>query len=81
METDSFLVRKETCVQCGIVFIIMLDEFISKLDSGMKLPRHCPCCRRENRRNPDPYRGWQATRMQYPATKGHRHQVHGGVFS
>lgn len=51
--------QQETCVQCGSVFIIMLDEFISKLDSGMKLPRRCPRCRRENRRNPDPYRGWQ----------------------
>lgn len=76
-----FTVRKEHCVNCGAEFEISLEEFIYKLDHGMRLPKRCRACRRRNRAYPDPYKGLQAVRASYPATKGRRHSVHGGHFS
>ncbi len=42
-----FVVRKEQCVECGAAFSISLEEFIYKLDNGMKLPKRCKDCRRK----------------------------------
>ena len=75
-----FVVRKEQCVECGAVFTISLEEFIYKLDNGMKLPKRCKDCRRRNRDHANPYHGIRQIMRQYPATKGHRHKVHGGVL-
>lgn len=73
------IVRKTKCADCGQEFEITLEEFIYKLDHGMKLPRRCAACRKKNRQNPDPYRGLFAVMNQYPSTRGHRHSVHGGA--
>ena len=75
-----FVVREERCVECGSVFKIELEEFIYKLDNGMKLPKRCKDCRRKNRAAVNPYQGIHQIMYQYPGTKGHRHQVHGGVL-
>ena len=74
------VVRREQCVECGAPFVISLEEFIQKLDNGMKLPKRCKACRAKNRENPDPFKGAGGTMFQYPATKGHRHKVHGGFI-
>ena len=37
-ENSKFIVRIETCVDCGDEFIINLEEFIKKTESGMRLP-------------------------------------------
>lgn len=76
-----FTVRTERCLQCGGKFEISLEEFIHKLDNGMKLPKRCKKCRRKNRLHPDPYLGIRQIIHQYPSTKGHRQTVHGGVSS
>lgn len=76
-----FVVRTERCLDCGSCFTISLEEFIYKLDNGMKLPKHCKNCRKKNRSKPNPYLGIRQTMHQYPATKGHRHTVHGGASS
>lgn len=73
-------VREEQCIQCGATFQVSLEEFIYKLDHGMKLPKRCKECRRKNRETPDPYLGIRQVMRQYPSTKGHRHHVHGGVI-
>lgn len=73
------IVRIEKCADCGEKFTIDLAEFIQKLDNHMKLPRRCMKCRRNRRLNLDTYAGLQKTMYAYPITKGHRHQVHGGV--
>lgn len=75
-----FLVRQEQCVECGSTFTISLDEFIQKVDNGMKLPKRCKDCRRKNREHPNPYHGIRSTMYQYPSTKGHRQKVHGGAL-
>ncbi len=75
-----FVVRTERCIECGDVFTIPLNEFIWKLDNGMKLPKRCRCCREKRRRHPDPFQGTRQVMYQYPATKGHRHTVHGGAL-
>lgn len=75
-----FVVREEQCVQCGAIFTISLEEFIYKLDNGMKLPKRCKECRRKNRAVENPYHGIYQIMHQYPATKGHRHHVHGGTL-
>lgn len=75
---SNFIVRIETCVDCGDEFIINLEEFIKKTESGMRLPQRCIACRKERRYERDPYAGWLSTLGRYPATKGHRHSVHGG---
>lgn len=77
---DNVRVGRNTCIDCGEEFIISLEEFIKKTDSGMKLPKRCPACRRKKRLQPDVYAGWMQTMGQYPATKGHRHSVHGGCY-
>lgn len=76
-----FVVREEKCVECGAAFQISLEEFIYKLDNGMKLPRRCKACRRKNRAGANPYHGLRRIMGQYPATKGHRHRVHGGALA
>ncbi len=73
------IVRIEQCKDCGKLFTIELAEFIHKLDNGMKLPRRCLCCRREKRVYPNPYAGMYQVMKAYPATKGHRQRVHGGL--
>ena len=75
-----FTVCQEQCIQCGATFAISLEEFIQKVDNGMKLPKRCKECRRKNRKHPDPYRGIRSVMRQYPSTKGHRQTVHGGGF-
>lgn len=75
---ETLVARRSACAECGTVFSITLGEFIAKLDGGMRLPRRCPRCRRERRRHPDPYAGLYGSFGSYPATKGHRHTVHGG---
>lgn len=75
-----FVVREEQCIDCGSVFKISLDEFIHKLDNGMKLPKRCKDCRRKNRYSKNPYHGIHQVMYQYPTTKGHCHQVHGGFL-
>lgn len=75
-----FTLQERPCVQCGAAFTIPLDECIHKFRCDMKLPKRCRDCRRKNRTFPDPYRGLHQIMYQYPATKGHRHQVHGGAF-
>lgn len=72
-------VRIEKCVDCGKEFTIDITEFINKLENGMKLPKRCLCCRKKNRANPNPYLGVFKVMNAYPATKGHRQRVHGGV--
>ena len=52
--------------------------FIKKTESGMRLPKRCVACRKKRRSERDPYAGWLSTLGRYPATKGHRHSVHGG---
>lgn len=69
--------RYEQCVDCGKNFVVSLDEFIKKLDNGMKLPKRCTNCRKKNRINADPFKGLKGIMFQYPSTKGHRHKVHG----
>ena len=73
-----FVVRHEKCKQCGCMFTISLEEFIHKVDNGMKLPKRCKECRKKNRKNPDLYEGLRSIMRIYPSTKGHRHTVHGG---
>lgn len=75
-----FVIREEKCVECGAIFQISLNEFISKLNNGMKLPRRCKDCRRKKRTCASPYYGLHQIMRQYPVTKGHRHHVHGGVL-
>lgn len=70
-------VRHEKCIDCGMTFIVSLEEFIEKLDNGMKLPKRCKKCRTQNRMNADPYKGLKTIMHQYPSTKGHRNKVHG----
>ena len=41
----KFIVRIETCVDCGDEFMIDLEEFIQKTESGMRLPKRCVACR------------------------------------
>ncbi len=72
-----FTVRKERCTKCGKEFEISLSEFIYKLDNGMHLPKNCKKCRRQARKNPDPYVGIYSAMRQYPLTKGHSSRVHG----
>ena len=43
---SNFIVRIETCVDCGDEFIINLEEFIKKTESGMRLPKRCIACRK-----------------------------------
>ena len=42
----KFIVRIETCVDCGNEFMIDLEEFIQKTESGMRLPKRCVACRK-----------------------------------
>lgn len=42
----KFIVRIETCVDCGDEFMIDLEEFIQKTESGMRLPKRCVACRK-----------------------------------
>lgn len=72
------MIRKERCIDCNRDFYISLEEFIQKTESRMKLPKRCSNCRRKRRGKTDPYAGLFSTMRQYPATKGHRHSVHGG---
>ena len=37
----KFIVRIETCVDCGDEFMIDLEEFIQKTESRMRLPKRC----------------------------------------
>lgn len=60
-----FVVRQEQCVECGTTFTISLEEFIQKVDNGMKLPKRCKDCRRKNREHPNPYHGIRSTMYQY----------------
>ena len=76
---ENLVARNSRCLECGAAFQITLGEFISKLDSGMSLPRRCKACRRERRKHPDQYAGLYGSFSSYPSTKGHRHKVHGGV--
>ena len=48
-ENSKFIVRIETCVDCGDEFIINLEEFIKKTESGMRLPKRCVACRKKRR--------------------------------
>ena len=43
----KFIVRIETCVDCGDEFMIDLEEFIQKTESGMRLPKRCVACRKK----------------------------------
>ena len=45
----KFIVRIETCVDCGDEFMIDLEEFIQKTESGMRLPKRCVACRKKCR--------------------------------
>lgn len=45
----KFIVRIETCVDCGDEFMIDLEEFIQKTESGMRLPKRCVACRKKRR--------------------------------
>ena len=74
----KYPVRIENCIDCGNEFIIVLEEIIQKTESGMRLPKRCVACRKKRRYERDPYAGWLSTLGKYPATKGHRHSVHGG---
>lgn len=51
---NKFIVRIETCVDCGDEFIINLEEFIKKTESGMRLPKRCVACRKKRRCERDP---------------------------
>ena len=57
----KFIVRIETCVDCGDEFMIDLEEFIQKTESGMRLPKRCVACRKKRRYERDPYAGWLST--------------------
>lgn len=76
---EKFVARKTACIDCGEPFQILLGEFIGKLDNGMSLPKRCPRCRNKRRMHPDIYAGLYGSMGSYPATKGHRHKVHGGA--
>lgn len=73
-----YMVRAEKCTDCNQEFYISLDEFIHKTESRMNLPKRCSNCRRKRRKKSNPYAGLFSTMHQYPATKGHRHKIHGG---
>ena len=75
---ERLVVRKSICVECGAEFNLSLQEFIQKLDNGMRLPKRCKGCRSNRRRHPDPYAGFYSVYVSYPLTKGHRGTVHGG---
>lgn len=42
----KYPVRIENCIDCGNEFIIVLEEFIQKTESGMRLPKRCVACRK-----------------------------------
>lgn len=55
----KFIVRIETCVDCGDEFMIDLEEFIQKTESRMRLPKRCVACRKKRRCERDPYAGFR----------------------
>ena len=57
----KYPVRIENCIDCGNEFIIVLEEFIQKTESGMRLPKRCVACRKKRRYERDPYAGWLST--------------------
>ena len=57
----KYPVRIENCIDCGNEFIIVLEEFIQKTESGMRLPKRCVVCRKKRRYERDPYAGWLST--------------------
>ena len=57
----KYPVRIENCIDCGNEFIIVLEEFIQKTESGMRLPKRCIACRKKRRYERDPYAGWLST--------------------
>lgn len=57
----KYPVRIENCIDCGNEFIIVLEEFIQKTESGMRLPKRCVVCRKKRRYARDPYAGWLST--------------------
>ena len=57
----KYPVRIENCIDCGNEFLIVLEEFIQKTESGMRLPKRCVACRKKRRYERDPYAGWLST--------------------
>ena len=45
----KYPVRIENCIDCGNEFIIVLEEFIQKTESGMRLHKRCVACRKKRR--------------------------------
>ena len=82
LDWKNRIAKKDVCKDCGKTFVITMGEFVDKLRCGMQLPKRCRQCRtcRRRQKTLDPYEGIGATFYWYPATKGHRHTVHGGGY-
>ena len=75
---ETHVIGNAFCVNCSTAFEITHEETISKLSKGMRLPKRCKECRKTRRDKTNPHLGLYSIFFSYPATKGHRHQVHGG---